>query len=371
MLRHLAGGRDPLCRADGETRPGTAPRAAIACVQVLVRDYQPGDERRILESFNLVFREVCGAGYVDRDLATWRWMFADNPHGHRILLAVDTDGTVAAQYAALPYAARTPLGPTTFSQIVDSFVHPDYRRGLKRPGIFVQTAGPALEQWIERGDGLLYGYPVRAAERVGQRYLQYSMLRVVDFLVRSTDGNPPPVAGDLEVGPLAGLEEPALEAEVSRLAQQVIGSERCAIERTPSYLDWRYCRSPSARYEFLAARRDNALCGLAVLRAEHDTLVPGACAIAEWMLAPGDTAVADALLAATLERARAAGRTRLLAILPEPCREYAHLRARGFDVVASADTLERRLTYRVGQPGLTPEVLAAHWYYTLGDSDLV
>jgi hypothetical protein len=31
---------------------------------VEIREYRPGDEQRILDTFNLVFREVCGPGFV-------------------------------------------------------------------------------------------------------------------------------------------------------------------------------------------------------------------------------------------------------------------------------------------------------------------
>ena len=100
-----------------------------------IRSYQPGDEDAILESFNRVFGEICGEGYVDRDLAFWRWEFLDNPMGHRISVAVTGDGVVAAHYAAVPVAMATSFGDAIFVQGVDSFTHPDYRRGLKRPGL--------------------------------------------------------------------------------------------------------------------------------------------------------------------------------------------------------------------------------------------
>ena len=75
-----------------------------------IRKYRPGDEGAILDTFNLVFREVCGAGYVDRTMAQWQWQYRDNPQGNRIWLAVAADGTVAAQYAGVPLLVDTPWG---------------------------------------------------------------------------------------------------------------------------------------------------------------------------------------------------------------------------------------------------------------------
>ena len=107
-----------------------------------IRKYRPGDEGAILDTFNLVFREVCGAGYVDRTMAQWQWQYRDNPQGNRIWLAVAADGTVAAQYAGVPLLVDTPWGAKTFVHCVDSMTHPDWRQGLKRKGLFVLTCEP-------------------------------------------------------------------------------------------------------------------------------------------------------------------------------------------------------------------------------------
>ncbi|HLU40580.1 MAG TPA: hypothetical protein VK081_14440, partial [Planctomycetota bacterium] len=84
---------------------------------LVVRPYEPGDEHAILRSFNLVFGEMGGEGYVDRDLAAWRWAYLDNPAGMRVHVAVAPDGTIAGHYAALPVRAVTSVGPTVFAQI--------------------------------------------------------------------------------------------------------------------------------------------------------------------------------------------------------------------------------------------------------------
>ncbi|MCA8955414.1 MAG: hypothetical protein KDC87_05035, partial [Planctomycetes bacterium] len=136
-----------------------------------IRGYQPGDERAILETFNLVFREVCGESYVDRELDFWRWEFEQCPFGHRISLAFTDDGVCAAQYAGVVYPMATAFGDTTFVHIVDSMAHPEHRQGLKRPGLFVKTAYPWFELCHRMGDAVMYGYPVPIAERIGQRYL--------------------------------------------------------------------------------------------------------------------------------------------------------------------------------------------------------
>ena len=219
-----------------------------------VRPYQPGDEHAILAAFNLVFREICGPGYIDRDLATWHWLFRDNPAPKRIHLAVTRSGAVACQYAGLSVRARTPVGPTLFNQVVDSFVHPDYRRGLKRPGLFVHTAVPALDLWSQQGDSLFHGVPVDTARRISIAFLSYKEWRVIDYLCRDA------AAGDLTVPTSITVRRvSALSPDVDALAMALAHEKTCLALRDRAYLDWRYVRNPTQCYEIFEARRDGRL----------------------------------------------------------------------------------------------------------------
>ena len=64
-----------------------------------IRPYQPGDEERILVLFNDIFR-VFNPDYVDRDLATWRWLYEENGHPHQTWVAEMPDGRFVGQYTA-------------------------------------------------------------------------------------------------------------------------------------------------------------------------------------------------------------------------------------------------------------------------------
>jgi hypothetical protein len=331
---------------------------------LVLRAYEPGDELAILRSFNLVFREVCGPGYVDRELATWRWLYADNPAGLRIHLAVAADGVIAGHYAALPARAATPLGPTVFTQVVDSFVHPAYRLGLKRPGLFVTVARAALDRWTTLGDGMFHGMPIESARKMSIRFLGYTTWRSIDYLCRDVEDG-----GDPAAGPEVRRVE-RLGAEVDELAARSAAEKGCTAIRSAAYLEWRYVRCPSPHYEMHEARRGRDLAGLLVLRPVHE-LLPGACTIAELLTPPDDGAVLDALLACAMARARALGRRKLMAVFPPHARETGALHDRGFQSEPSALTFFRSIGCRLAQPGLDFATLGARWWYTLGDFDLV
>jgi hypothetical protein len=329
------------------------------------RGYEPGDEVEILKTFNLVFREVCGESYVDRGLDYWNWEFVECPFGHRISLAFTEDGTCAAQYAGVVYPMATKFGDCTFVHIVDSMAHPDHRRGLKRPGLFVNNAFPWFELCHEMGDAVMYGYPVPIAERIGKRYLEYHQLRVVNYLCRDVG------EGSAECPPGVQVERSAtVTTDVDDLFARMAQDKGCLTRRNAEFLEWRYVKIPGDDYEQYEVRRDGSLCGFMVLRPVHE-LAPGSCTIADWVVVQDDTEAMDALLAATTARARELGRQRLMAAFPDPSPEFANLQERGFAVVSSAEYEERRLTHRIYHPQMTTEWLQEHWWYTLGDSDLV
>jgi hypothetical protein len=333
---------------------------------LVIRPYRPGDEQRILETFNLVFREVCGPGFVDRTLERWQWQYRDNPHGHRMSLAVAPDGTIVSQYAGVPMVADTPWGAQTFVHCVDSMTHPAWRQGLKRPGIFVITGLPFSAHSRRISDALLYGFPVDMAFRIGQRYLEYHFLRVIDYLCRDAAAGVPPAPSGIALEQVA-----AIPSDIGDLWQRFRAQKQCLLRRDYRYLTWRFCDIPQhADYELWTARRGARLCGFAVLQPRHE-LAPDSCTIADWIVPADDAEAVDALLHVVCRRAHEGGRKRVLTVFAEPSTEWGLFERRGFARVPSATWMERRLVYLITGSPITKEFLEQHWWYTLGDSDLV
>lgn len=331
-----------------------------------IRPYRPGDEASILRGFNRVFREVCGPDYVDREMAFWSWEFEQNPAGARIWVGVH-EGEVVAHYAGVPQRFDTAFGEKVFVHAVDSFVVQEHRAGLKRPGLFVETARPWFDACREGGDAAVYGYPVKVAERIGARYLGYTHVRVVDYLCRDASAGSADEPAAVDVARVH-----AVPADVDELYAEFAATQQCLLRRNRVYLDWRYAQMPGASttYELHAARRDGRLRGFLVLRPEHE-LVPDGCTIADWIVAPGDEEVFDALLGRATAVARERGRKTVMAVFADPSCEHAMLCGRGFEVVPSGTYLERRLGHNSFDERLTTEWLREHWWYTVGDSDLV
>ena len=332
---------------------------------ITIRPYRAGDEAGILKSFNLVFREVCGEGYVDRQRDFWEWEYLGNPAGYRIWVAEADNGDIAGHYAGVPYRLSTAHGELCFVHAVDSFTHPDYRRGLQRPGLFVHTARPWFDACAAAGDALVYGYPVKNAWRIGERFVGYTKVRIIDYLCLEL--------GAAKFSAVAAIDTSRVtspSADVDQLFAAVAAENTCLVQRTAEYFAWRYAAMPGGCYEIIEARCGGALRGLAVLRPQHE-LVPGGCAIADWLVPAGDDEARDALLAHAAARAGEAGRERLVAVFACSSRETEAFRRSGFELVPSDRYMERCLGHNSFHPEMTTEWLRQHWWYTLGDSDLV
>ena len=334
-----------------------------------LRPYRPGDEVGILETFNLVFRDVCGPDYVDRDLATWQWVYERNPAGYRIFVAEAEDGRIAGHYGGVPYLADSPFGELTIVHAVDSYTHPEFRAGLKRPGLFVRMAETWFDDVRTRGDQMVYGYPVKTAARIGQRYLGYTPLRIIEYLVCPASTMVDAVAADVRVEVVDQYPE-SIDGVAEAQRSGGAGRQDLMIRRDSRYLNWRFAADPAASYERLLAFRGDQPVGALVLRPQAE-LVPNSCAFADWLVMDEDVDAIRALAAAGLERCREHRRERVFAVLPEHSAVTRVLRAVGFIGDPSSNYLERHLMHRSFDERLPTDWLADHWRYTIGDSDLI
>lgn len=331
------------------------------------RPYRTGDERAILDTFNLTFRAVSGVDFVDRTLARWRWEFAANPAGMRIMLGVAEDGRVACQYAGVPMRVWTTTGggrTLSFFHAVDSMVHVDFRRGLRKRGLFVEVAERFFDAYGGKLDHLGFGYPVRPAWRIGERYLGYRLVRTLDFLRRPVGAAPARSEVEVEVRSIERFSDSA-----DALFLELRHRFACVTVKDARYLNWRYADCPDVGYHLLWAMRSAKPVGWAVLRVEG-ALAPGAATIGDLWLDPDDSETLRALIDHADVLAQRAGCTHLMTV-----QNPALALARGFGELGfvpepSSTWLERKLGSRDWTSGLSQEWLAENWSYTLGDSDL-
>ncbi|MGE3175081.1 MAG: hypothetical protein AB7O97_20810 [Planctomycetota bacterium] len=333
--------------------------------RLAVRRYRPGDEERILAAVDRTNGDR-GPTAPARDLRHWHWQVRDNPAGHQVFLAVDARGTVAARCAALPRLADSPWGLMRFVHLLDSWTNPAYRAQLHGDGVLAELERAFAADYGAHGSELGYAFQAAGAGAGPADLLRGQVLDPLEFLLRPSAAGPLSPPTGVEVDRLLVLPE-----QVDSLWRRCRPTVPCSVRRDHRYLHWRYERIPSrSDYEFHAAYRQGRMTGLLVLRPFHD-LVPGACAIADWICADEDEDSADALLACAADRARACQRHYLLAACAPTSPEWSRALAAGFAATPSARWRARDITLRITGPHLTPAFLRAHWRWTLGDSDLV
>lgn len=319
------------------------------------REYRPGDEHAILETFRHVFR---GQRAESRSLAEWRWEFEENPDGWRIWLAL-LGGRVVAQSAGLGHRTLVHGREVLFSQTVDSMVLPEHACGLKNPGVFVRTVHEYVRAYGGTPDLVFYGWPNPAALRIGKAHLGYETIRREAFLVR--EPTPAPTGWPEGVAYLRSFD-----AEADRLWRRCAAQWPVSLVHDARFLDWRFRRRPLRDYDLLGLREKDELRGMCVLRAGRWPL-PGTTVLAEWMVPDNEPEAGEQLLAAAAVRARDLNAPILVALLPPWSAWAERLRRSGFRPMRS----NLVLTVRVHGPEVDLATLRDGWWVQLADSDLV
>ena len=315
--------------------------------------YRPGDEGEILRVFNQVFR-------VERSLDTWNWEYRDNPEGIHVFLGRFPDGQVVSQFAGIPRRIKVREGLACFAEIVDSLTDPEYRKGLKKPGLFATTCYRFVDHFGRPDrEVVMYGLPNPPAFRVGSLLLGYSHLYDVEYLT-------------CEPGSDTAAHPPSVEVidsvpdDVDGLWDRIRGRYDVATVRDRRYLQWRYGDRPDAEYELLSLRDDTAdLFGFVVLR--HRWLDDAVTALADWVV-DRDHPRAPEAVQAVLAAARAAGTARIRAVFRPGSPEWNGLAAVGWVPEASRFRFVAR-TYDAERVPLA--WLKDAWFITLGDFDIV
>ncbi|MEX1024864.1 MAG: GNAT family N-acetyltransferase [Planctomycetota bacterium] len=322
------------------------------------RTYRPGDEHAILASFNEVFAQQDPA-FEPRSMEDWRWAYTDNPGGIRVFLALHGD-LVAAHYASQPARVWIDGEERIFAQIIDSFVHPEHRRGLKRPGLFVQTAVEMLDEFCgPTKDLVTYGWPIEEAWRMGKRFLRYELVRSQVILSREPGAGPRELPAGVEVIDRWGDEV----RDLWRRASEPWGA---SILRDADYLNWRFVDNPRHEYTRVVVRDGKRIAGSLVFRLAAWPM-PASGLVMDWLVPDDDAEVGRLLHEAVLALGRTAGAANLLALFPEWSPWFRRFQERGW-LGRPSDYL---MSGRHNTPRHSMEWLRDNWWYQFAEMDIV
>ncbi len=324
----------------------------------IIRPYWPGDETRILDLFQRVFG-------IGRSLEHWRWKFLRNPAGLYVRVAETPSGELVGHYGALPVLLQWGDRSLILTQIIDVMVDPRFRRGLKRPGLFAVLSECSIASIGSPGRASGgYGFPTPEHLRVGRQASGYVSLHPVETLVKDLESGLGP---EERKSWLFAVEEVArFGPEIDILWQRSRQELSVAIIRDARYMNWRYADCPEVSYRLLVAQRrfTGDLAGVAVLRLGlRDRPIAN---LVDWLVSPGATAEAKALLARCETLAWEAGMKELQVWFPPYAWPRRLLLERSY-------RLESTMYHFVGlstSPEVSVEWARNRWYYTMGDSDI-
>jgi hypothetical protein len=335
-----------------------------------VRPYEPGDEEGLLALFNRVFSED-NPSFEPRTMDAWRQIYLDNPAGVQTFVGLDVDENIVANYSSIPAACSLRGERRMCTQAVDSCVSRAWRGSLRKNSLFVTIAREFITHFSTPGqepfDEYMYGLPNEQAYPVGTRIVGYKPVLVpLPALVREPDQA---WVEGLEAEAEAGgvrVEgcDIAATAEMAALFSRHVDEVDLGLWREEPYLNWRYAPRAGISYGALAARRGEELVGILIYRLGWmgQPIVP----MVDWIGPGADRAALAGLLGAAGRICREGGGRRLETWLTPAARHHATLTALG---MASEDTTFN-LCIMTFSPDFDLAWAKAHWFFTMGDTDI-
>lgn len=244
---------------------------AEAAAPLVVREYQPGDEKAILDLFARSF-------HVPRSIEHWRWKYQEDPFGREHVTLVESDQMLVGHYAGyvVPFALSEGDGLT--HQIGDTMTVPSIRHVGRGPTSVLGRAAAHFYSHFCDGQVLFnYGFNVANIQRFSIRFLRSDLVEPVGFHRR-----------DLTIEPLDRLARwsrwmrgyqvevvTAASAELDAFFGRVRSEYQFLIRRDAAYIRWRYLDCPDISYRVVAIRRWRRLVGWVVIRVIGDRLLIG------------------------------------------------------------------------------------------------
>lgn len=199
-----------------------------------LRNYQLGDETKIIELFELVFKQKMS-------MNQWMWRFRNNPAGqHMIKLMWDNDKLVG-HYAVSPVIMNVNRTDVLTAHSLTTMTHPDY--GGR--GIF-KTLSLALYDDLENTFGCkaIWGYPNNNSHFGFINSLGWSNIAVLHTLGIEAD-KINSSSNELKVSTLNCFDD----THANYIDSKIKNSFDVFIKRSVDYLNWRYVEKPAVSYK--------------------------------------------------------------------------------------------------------------------------
>lgn len=262
----------------------------------------------------------------ERPLAHDRWRFFGRTDEPAVLIVGEDDQGIAGLNALLPTEAVLDGRRFKACQSIDTMVHPRARG----KGLFGLLAREARAEAARRGIEVVYGFPNATSLPMfvkSQAFVYIDDMPRYIRAIRPSRRKPGLLGSVLDAGVRLLPRGPSVsdvvvsvgaptDAELGPLLASTPPSGECWVHRTVAELRWRYAPEAAMGYEWLVARRGGKAVAAVVWGMRDASWGRRANGRAGLMEMLGrDKPALQAALAATIDRAHAAGAWRLEAIV--------------------------------------------------------
>lgn len=208
----------------------------------MIREYQSGDEKIIIELFQLVFQK-------EISLEFWKWRFNNCPFGKAIIYLAFENENLVGHYAIHPVDLSVENYPIKAVFSMTTMIHPLHQR----KGLFSRLASMAYEKASSLGYELVYGFPNKNSYHGFMKNLEWrdmGKMNMLEIKNRGLDN----IHSNLE---FKKIHEP------SQIDDLFLDSHKnyVIVPRTHNFIQWRFFSKPSDEYNvYKIMQNDNCVC---------------------------------------------------------------------------------------------------------------
>lgn len=204
-----------------------------------IRDFKTGDEKTILELFNLVFKKPMSEKY-------WYWRFQNNPAGRNMIKLMWEGDQLVGHYAVSPIFMKVNDHKVLTALSMSTMTHPDF--GGR--GIF-KDLSLSLYDHLENNLDVksIWGFPNGNSHYGFIKNLEWKDITVMHTLTMNTNKLFPILSSNITV------KEDFESHHVSILDQTMLRF-KVKVDRNLEYLKWRYTNNPSNKYTIFEYNRE-------------------------------------------------------------------------------------------------------------------
>ncbi len=245
---------------------------------IKIRRFRKGDERGIKRVLESIQRPIT--------LQEWNWRFMENPFGRPGILVAETDGgELVGHIGTFPMELKIGSEIVRTWQIVDSAVLESFRGR----GIFSELFRKGMESGKREGMAFFGFTNELAMKLIGGKSGLTSLLALNHYtklmnsrpLLRRLGIRNPPAFIESFTNGITGIffrnnsfssegiefeEIKSFGKDFDLLAGKISARHNLAVNRSSSYLNWRFMRKPTKEYTAFAIRRGGSLSGYVVVR---------------------------------------------------------------------------------------------------------